>query len=325
MGITMSAEALHPIRAVAMRTGISTHVIRAWEKRYNAVSPRRTGTNRRLYSNEDIERLQLLKMATDAGRGISHVAGLKDAELRKLVAADGVPPANLDSERLGQGDTPSGHHLEKCLASIRALDVRGLETALLQATVTLAPQKLVEEVVVPLMIRVGDMWQQGTIRPAHEHLASSVIRTLLGNMTNAYDTPAGAPDLLVATPAGQVHEFGALAAAVTAASEGWRVSYLGPNLPAEDIAAAAVHRKARAVALSMVYPSDDAQLHGELLRLRRLLPGDTKIVVGGRSAIAYDSTLAEISAGRVGDLAELREMLRAIRIQGQGTADAVPS
>ena len=61
----------HSIKIVAQRTGLSSHVIRVWERRYDAVSPRRTETNRRLYSDGDIERLKLLGEATEIGHTLA--------------------------------------------------------------------------------------------------------------------------------------------------------------------------------------------------------------------------------------------------------------
>ena len=78
----------HPIRVVAKRTGLSPHVIRAWEKRYEAVRPTRTPTGRRVYSNEDLERLMLLRQATLLGRSIGQIAKVPTEELRAIVEED---------------------------------------------------------------------------------------------------------------------------------------------------------------------------------------------------------------------------------------------
>ena len=80
------ADAHHAIKIVTRRTGLSAHVIRIWEKRYGAVKPERTGTNRRLYSEEQIERLDLLREITQAGHSIGLVAKLPIGRLRKLAA-----------------------------------------------------------------------------------------------------------------------------------------------------------------------------------------------------------------------------------------------
>jgi methanogenic corrinoid protein MtbC1 len=94
-------------------------------------------------------------------------------------------------------------------------------------------------VIVSLLHRVGERWYEGSLRIAQEHLASAVVRGFLGSQREVFDYPETAPTLVVTTPAGQLHELGALVVATAAASEGWRATYLGPNLPAEEIAGAA--------------------------------------------------------------------------------------
>jgi methanogenic corrinoid protein MtbC1 len=118
---------------------------------------------------------------------------------------------------------------------------------------------------------------------------------------------------VVATPTGQIHEFGALLVAATATTEGWRVTYLGADLPAEDIAEAAVRTRARAVALSIVYPTGDPAVSDELRRLRNALPKGITLLVGGAAASAYGSWLDEIGAIRLNSLAELRLELQTLR------------
>ena len=83
-------ELKHPIKVVAQRTGLSPHVIRAWERRYGVVSPARTEGNQRLYSTADIERLDLLRRATELGHNISHLAELPSLRLRRLLADEAL-------------------------------------------------------------------------------------------------------------------------------------------------------------------------------------------------------------------------------------------
>src|SRR5210317_251269 len=80
----MDNISIYTIRYVSQRTGLTSHVMRVWEKRYEAVVPHRSPKNRRLYSEEDVQRLQLLKSATDAGHSISQVAQLDSKELLDL-------------------------------------------------------------------------------------------------------------------------------------------------------------------------------------------------------------------------------------------------
>jgi methanogenic corrinoid protein MtbC1 len=144
-------------------------------------------------------------------------------------------------------------------------------------------------------------------------------------MNGTFETPDTAPHLIITTPAGQRHEFGALIAVTTAATQGWRVTYLGPDLPAEEIAAtvqqtkakaiaATVQQtKAKAVALSVIYPPDDPHLRNELQKIRQLIPKEVPILVGGRAVNAYSKLFDEIGAVRIPDMQAFRSKLESLR------------
>ncbi|HET9226946.1 MAG TPA: MerR family transcriptional regulator [Thermoanaerobaculia bacterium] len=298
----------HPIRVVARRTGLKPDLIRAWERRYGAVAPGRSSTRRRYYSDAEIERLALLARVVRAGHTISQVAQLPEEELEELLARDA-----LAQPATAAPGTRTEAMLACCLACVQRLDSRDLGQQIRRASVELSAPELMEQVLVPLMQRIGDQWKQGTLRPYHEHMASAVLRSYLGTILG--DTNHGAPVFLSATPARQRHELGALLATTCAASEGWRVLYLGPDLPPEEIAAAALHQDARVVALSLVYPPDDALLRDELRRLRGLLDPRTELIVGGRASAAYADVLREVGALRLDDLRELRRRLEQIRME----------
>ena len=306
------ATHVHPIQVVARRTGLTPHAIRIWEKRYEAVVPHRTPTNRRLYSDADIERLFLLRKATLGGRSIGQVAGMDTDALRDLVLEDdaALPPGSTAT--VPTHEDPSGF-FEASLNAVQNMDSKKLQNTLARASTSMSQPVLVEQVIVPLLKRLGDMWQNGEVRIAHEHLASAVVRSFLGNLERAAQPPTSAPSAVFATPRGQHHELGALMAAVLAASDGWRVVYLGPSLPAEEITGAAHKSNARVVALSLVYPSDDPDIPDELRRVQQFLPEGASLVVGGRVAASYSDALASIGATAVSDLADFRTQMAALR------------
>ncbi|MEA2603185.1 MAG: MerR family transcriptional regulator, light-induced transcriptional regulator [Acidobacteriota bacterium] len=316
-----SSSHRHPIGVVARRTGLKPDLIRAWERRYGAVEPGRTDTRRRFYSDEDIERLLLLRRVVSTGRGISQVARLSTEELEALLESEALAaptqqqasasPASF-AESGGNGDLAE-EYLSRCLAAAHRLDVRELEMLIERASVAFSRTNLIEKVLVPFMQRIGDLWHQGTLRPLHEHMASAVVRSFLGAMYGSHQPELSAPQLVVTTPSRQHHELGALVAAASAAGEGWQVTYLGPELPPEEIAAAALQKGARAVALSLTYPPDDPMLVDDLRRLRRLLGSRTTLIVGGRVAPSYAGVLAEIGALQVEGLPELRQHLQNLR------------
>jgi DNA-binding transcriptional MerR regulator/methylmalonyl-CoA mutase cobalamin-binding subunit len=299
--------------------GLSAHVIRIWEQRYRAVEPQRTPGNRRLYSPGDIERLNLLREATRVGHSISQIAGLPTERLRSLAAAGGGSLVPVVAAGAAES-FPAGWYVEQCLAATRALDGEGLERALKRGATELGAVGMLQHVVAPLAQMLGERWRDGTFTAAHEHFASGAIRVFLGNLAQPFGPLDHAPLLVVATPAGQVHELGALLVAAMATQLGWRVTYLGASLPAAEIAGAVRQRQARAVALSLVYPEDDPRLAGELATLRGLLPRDVAVIAGGRAMAAYREPLAQLGATMIGDLAQLGAALDALRQPGNSAS-----
>ena len=279
----MSEDAArHPIGVVARRTGLSTEVIRAWEQRYGAVDPARTEGGQRLYSEADVRRLRLLAAAVEAGHRIGAIAGLgEDLLLETVRGLGGAVPAGAAA---GPPSMEPEAVVAAALEAVAAADARALRDQLRRAAVMLEPMRFIEGVMVPFLDELGGRWEAGDVTPAHEHVASTVVRDVLGWLLENTSVPVGAPLLLVGVPAGQRHEFGALLAGVTAGVAGWTVLSLGGDLPARDIAALATQTGARALALSVVYAADGSATRAELAHMRAALDAGTLILVGGRAA-----------------------------------------
>jgi DNA-binding transcriptional MerR regulator len=301
-----SVSAVHPIQVAASRTGISAHVLRAWEKRYGAVTPLRSETGRRLYSDADIARLRLIADAIAGGRRIGDVANLSAAELERLVAEDRAQPAPVAPH---SGATePAEPFLQQALAAARRADQDGLRALLARAAMVLTPPRFIDEVATPLMHQVGALWERGELSPGHEHAATEAMRRVLGDMLDILQTRSSGPVLLVATPSRQRHEIGALLAATVAGLEGWRVTYLGPDLPARDIGRVALDARAGAVALSI--SAHDPQTPGEIATLRQTVGPELPILVGGRHAAAVGGSAENVVV--LSDLESFRAVLRTL-------------
>jgi len=292
----------HPIQVAAQRAGISVHLLRAWERRYQAVVPSRTATGRRVYSDADIDRLRLLHQAVEGGRRIGDVAGLATEALGRLVDEDRAERRVADPAR-PQG-LDNRDPVEIAFQAIRQFDQEALRSILARSLATMSLSDFVDRLARPLMQRIGTLWERGELSPGHEHLASATLRSALGDLLERVSPRKGSPTVVVATTSGQRHELGALLAALTAALAGWRPVYLGVDLPADDIARAAVESGATAVALSVTDPN----ARPDLQRLRERLGKATPILIGGQGARAVATPLPE-ATHRLDTLAELRAIL----------------
>jgi DNA-binding transcriptional MerR regulator/methylmalonyl-CoA mutase cobalamin-binding subunit len=300
----------HPIGVVAERTGLSPDLLRVWERRYRAVEPSRATDGQRLYSDTDVERLRLLRLATLAGRSIRQVAQLATEELTQLVREDEA--ARQRPTRWDEKAVPAsvGEDVERALELARAVDAPALESFLRRTAAALGVPVFLDAVVAPLLRRMGEDWKAGRLAVAQEHLATAVIQRVLEGMIHFLVAPHGAPNLLLATLSGEQHKMGALLAATAAAAEGWRVTYLGPDLPASEIASAAVAAAARVVGVSIVHVAEPEQLLADLRMVRTRLPASVLLLAGGAGAVALASELNGDGIHVVGDLSELRAALR---------------
>lgn len=262
------------IGAVARLTGISLHLLRMWERRYDIVTPSRSEGGDRLYTQHDVERLILIRQLHEAGHAIGRIARLSSSELREMLpkravaAASATPPSDLPGE-VGA----------RFIEAISVLDIATAERVLARAAMVLGPRDVALRVLVPALHTVGERWEDGSLSIAHEHAAAAVLRSHLGALMRAHASDPEAPGLLATTPAGELHEFGALVAGLVASALGWRVIYLGPNLPAAEIVQAARVGQVRAVVLSALVPRPG--LVDELELVRAGLPADVAVLVGG--------------------------------------------
>jgi DNA-binding transcriptional MerR regulator/methylmalonyl-CoA mutase cobalamin-binding subunit len=282
MKFVNQAQNICSIKYVAERTGLSPHLIRVWERRYQAIVPERTASNRRLFSEPDVLRLQLLKKAVDAGNNISQVARLSSDALMRLINA------TMTAEDPNEGDLhhrPEAYHFyDLALNCVLQLDEPGLQSALEQASVHLTKLKLINAVVVPLCKKIGELWRGGELKIINEHMATPIIRSVLWNLLNSVEVTQVSPRIVIATPLNHHHDLGALAIALIARESGWRALFFGSDLPADEIAAAVHRTKARAVALSITVCLDHLRLVGEIQKLRGHLSRDIAFFIGGQGA-----------------------------------------
>jgi len=278
-------------------------VLRAWERRYHVVSPTRTDGGQRLYSDLDVERLLRLRRLTERGHAIGRLALLP---LPELVRLEEEAPA----DRLETASAEAAEAVTAALQATRRLDDLELQAVLERAAITLGVPVFLDQVVTPLLKRIGEGWSQHSVSVAQEHMASVVIRRVLGWLMRVYEVRKGAPRVVVTTPPHYAHELGALMAAASAAAEGWSVTYLGPDLPVADLVSAVGLSGARAVAISAVHqPQQSGDLPGVLRDTRARLPADVTLLVGGARALEVRAQAEAAGARVVESLAEFRGLL----------------
>ncbi|MBN1296374.1 cobalamin B12-binding domain-containing protein [bacterium] len=331
------------IRIASQQSGLTPFLIRAWERRYHAVEPIRTPSNQRRYTPKSIERLTKLRRAVDMGYRIGDIAHMSDQELDGLVASrvgahkrhfpmsshgvvselewNHVDSSRTDGKKVVESQDSQAvveRYIEWALSYIDEMNESGLEALLSRASISMTQIEFLDFLVLPLTCLIGHRWHIGEIRISQEHMATWVIKSILSGLLRSYRSQKSAPMMVVTTPAGQHHEIGALAVAISGAHCGWNVTYLGPDLPAEEIAAMAVRTHAALVALSLVYPADDPLLPEELHRLKHLLPQQVPVIAGGGASAAYKEVMDRVGMHIMPSLVDFREYLNSFRDHVQG-------
>ncbi len=260
-----TVELTYPLRSAARLTGLSPEVLRAWERRYGAVVPQRTAGGTRRYRASDLERLRLLNAAVGAGHRIGQLVRLSNPELEQLAGEPAAAPRDRLADILDALDALEGAEAQRLL---------GLHLSALGAV------RFAREISLPLGREIGERWAARRIGIASEHLATAILRSMLGSALQPNSASLRGARVIFATIAGERHELGLLMAALTAMGAGSNPIYLGPEVPVEDLLRAVERSGAAALAVSVV-TAPPAEVTRSLAALRGGLPAAVHLWVGG--------------------------------------------
>ena len=273
---------MYRINVAAKSAGISTQLLRAWERRYGLLTPRRTDAGYRLYSDDDVAVLRGAKALVEEGRSISNVAQLPRAQLRAAAGRFSAIAAGIIAPM-------PASFLDEGIAAMAAFDGTKLDGLLLRATSmgALPSAETCDTVLMPLLAEIGERWEKGELSVAAEHFGTAIVRRHLHALVqNEIRRNADAPAIVCAVPEGELHEGGLLGFALHAAVLGWGIIYLGPNTPLRDVLATADGRGARGIAISLVLPrtwDEMRALAAELAAWQSRQP-TRRVWLGGRGA-----------------------------------------
>jgi methanogenic corrinoid protein MtbC1 len=229
-------NAPYKIGSLSRLTGYTAALLRAWERRYGLLTPDRGAGGQRLYSEDDLQLLLYVRRLLEAGRSIGEVAGAgRDA----LLARAGVE-THPGADRASQSGAPAASSLEswrrQLIAAALALDSRAGASALDDVFALLAPERAVDDIIVPVAHEVGDLWAAGKFSVASEHLLSDLFLYRIRRLLDAAQpASASAPIVVAACFPDEQHQLGLAITAWRVARHGFRVAYLGPSVPLDDL------------------------------------------------------------------------------------------
>ncbi len=220
----------YKIDHVARITGLTKHVIRSWERRFQLLNPERGDNRYRMYSQEDVDLLFYIKGQLEEGFTIGELASLGRENLIERMR-DQAPRANEPE------DTPLERINNLLVSSIDPLDKRKFIQTLNEGVSLLPFDDVFYKIFVPLQRQVGDMWHEGKIGVGVEHFVSNQIRQKFLSLLNQLPVAHQGPRVVISCLPGDHHELGAWMAAYLCSINGCQVYYLGANMPVKELGA----------------------------------------------------------------------------------------
>lgn len=275
------AKLLFPIKTASELSGVSEHLIRAWERRYSFIEPSRTKNGRRQYTFEQIEILKYVRFLLQNGHTIGSLARIKNRDLKKLALDSGyqVAPLQLAIEKT------RSYRLD-----LKKFNLIEIDRELSRARMSLPLNEFVIQVMGPFLLELGRLYGSGDISITQEHMVSHLVRNHLGELLSRIQTFSNwnerrkTPKFVFTTQEGNIHEFGILLSALLVGSKQLSFQYLGPNLPALEIVKFCKETAAEVLVLgsTMLPPKSTKQSFKSFIEeLDRALPKSMQIWIGG--------------------------------------------
>jgi DNA-binding transcriptional MerR regulator len=251
----MEATGYVRIGELSRRAGVSTDLLRAWERRYGLLRPTRSEGGFRLYSPQDEQRVALMRDHLERG--------LSAAQAARLI---------LDETERRPDESPAlARGAESLRQALDVLDESAAHTALDTLLANLSLETVLGEVVMPYLHELGERWERGEASVADEHFASNLLRGRLLGLARGWDRGLGPRALLACAP-GEQHDLALIVFGLALRERGWRITYLGPDTPIESLNNIARTLEPAAVVIAVTTPQRLAGAEASLRKLARSVP-----------------------------------------------------
>jgi methanogenic corrinoid protein MtbC1 len=276
----LPTEPIYTIKAVVNQTGIRAVTLRAWERRYHLLMPQRGGNQYRLYSEQEVALLRWVKSRVDSGIPIRSVA----LEVKNMQQTGEMPePIPSLMPVVGRVKAkPAAFYAEALYKALIAHDEAAAHSILRETRSGLNLTTVCMEVITPCLVKIGEAWHRGEIRIATEHAASNFLRGKLLSFLQSYPIRRDAPFILIGCAPLELHEIGNLMISVMLRAQGYRVEYLGQDVPLEDLVDYARYEHPALVVLSATMESSVREISRAQEKLDALLP-PVRFGYGGRA------------------------------------------
>jgi MerR family transcriptional regulator, light-induced transcriptional regulator len=278
---------IYTIKTVVHVTGITPATLRAWERRYGVLAPGRSEGGYRLYSERDIATLLWLKHQVGAGVAISRAVALLEmhhqaGEAPELNVRLDLPPAQLIG--VAAKDVRStGAISEDLLDALLAFREGEAETLLGEAFGLHPVEQVLEQIIAPTLAEIGERWHNGEATVVQEHFATAFLRRRLTALFDVYGNPPAGSLAITGSAPTEWHDVGILLVSLTLRRHGWRVIYLGQNVPADHLVREIGRQRPNLVCLSATTPESAKSLVEVADAIRKLPEPRPRLALGGRA------------------------------------------
>jgi DNA-binding transcriptional MerR regulator/methylmalonyl-CoA mutase cobalamin-binding subunit len=272
----------YPIRAISELTGVPTTTLRAWERRYGLLKPSRTAKGHRLYSGEDIDLVKEIVKLLKSNHTISEaIRIIRNPELNAASSAE-----------------IEGHwavYQQRMLKSIENFNEQNLDTTYNEALSIYPIDMVTQEVIIPVLQALGERWQDRDAGVAEEHFFSAFLRNKLGARLHHESRRSRGNKILVACLPGEYHELGILLFCIAAIGHGYRILYLGTDMPPSQLLAVVDRTDVAAVLLSGTKP--ELWQHDIELELKKnIKSANIPFMFGGELSELHRDSLESLGA-----------------------------
>ncbi len=280
-------------------SGIKAHTIRIWEQRYSLLSPQRTNTNIRYYSNTELKTVLNIALLNKYGFKISHIDKMSAGTIKEKILS------------LSHSDAQQERMVNELIGFMVEMDVDAFESTLNKYIEDKGIEKCIIQIIFPFLSRVGILWLTNHINPGQEHLVTNLIRNKLVVGLEAVPTNLNCKNTaLLFLPEGEHHELGILFACYLLKSRGVRVVYVGSNIPLKDIEFIARFKKPDFLYSHLTSVANNFNFEKFLINVHQKIP-DLPVVISGLLTQNYKKKLPEnISLKK--SLAEVMDYISAL-------------
>ncbi len=260
------------ISDIEILTGIKAHTLRIWEQRYSFFTPKRTETNIRYYNDEDLRLFLNVATLNENGYKISKISTMTNLQINELV------------NKLKEDHFNTGVQVQMLANATLRMDEREFETLLSGCVREMGLEKAMDEVIFPLMRKIGFMWQVGTITTAHEHFAVHHICnkiTIATSKLKNIKSHEGKRYLLF-LPEGELHEAGLLFAKYLLKESGQQVLYLGSNMPLDNLIDIIPFYEPDYILSVITQVRSDSDVNNTITKILESIPNTPLILVGAQ-------------------------------------------